>query len=398
MPALDWGYMMANDSELRQRLQEMELLVHHQAREIRALEKIEVLLDRGQELETENRSLRETAKELRTFWTLSQTLSATLDKDELFRLAVHLVGRSLSVDAYALMLLEEESNRLTIKVAFGLPDDRTENFSLGLGEGISGLVAQTGQPILVPDVAAESRFEERACFGATGAFLAVPMRTKREKLIGVLNARKPYPQAFSPAEVDLYLAIATQIAVALENARLYQRTKELSAKDELTGLFNRRYFFESLESEVQRAHRYRRAFTLVMLDVDHFKQYNDSHGHLHGDEVLREVGRLLLSNTRRADLAARFGGDEFIILLPEIAKDGGSLVAEKIRTATAQYPFYGSQQQPGGKLTITAGLAAYPVDADAGLKLVDLADRALYVGKKQGGDRVVHASGQATSP
>ncbi len=390
--------IQTSDVTLQKRLQELELCVQSQAREIRALEKIEGLLDRSRELETENRTLREKVEELRTFWTLSRILSSTLNMEEVFRLALHLIGRSLQVDAYSLLLLDETSGRLVVRAAFGLPEERTHALALDLGEGISGLVAAHGQPVLVPDVSADDRFVERSCFPGHGAFLCVPLQIKRGPVIGVLNAHKPEPQAFTRTDVEQFQAVANQVAVALENAQLYQRTKELSSRDELTGLFNRRYFFENLETEIQRARRYRRSFTILMLDLDQFKHYNDTHGHLCGDQVLRQVAELLLNNTRRADVVARFGGEEFVIMLPEIDRQAGTLVADKIRIKLSQYPFHGRERQPGGELTVTIGLAAYPFDSDNGLELVDVADRALYVGKRQGGNRVVQASDQTQTP
>jgi len=390
--------IQTTDAVLQQRLQELELCVQSQAREIRALEKIEGLLDRSRELETENRTLREKVEELRTFWTLSRILSSTLNMEEVFRLALHLIGRSLQVDAYSLLLLDEASGRLTVKAAFGLPEERTHTLSLALGEGISGFVAEKARPLLVPDVSVDERFLERSCFPEHGAFLCVPLQIKRGPVIGVLNAHKPEPQAFTRGDIEQFQAVANQVAVALENAQLYQRTKELSSRDELTGLFNRRYFFENLETEIQRARRYRRSFTILMLDLDQFKHYNDTHGHLCGDQVLRQVAELLLGNTRRADVVARFGGEEFVIMLPEIDRQAGALVAEKIRVKLSQYPFHGRERQPGGQLTVTIGLGAYPFDSDNGLELVDVADRALYVGKRQGGNRVVLASDQTQAP
>jgi len=314
--------------------------------------------------------------------------------EEVFRLALHLIGRSLQVDAYSLLLLDETNGRLAVKASFGLPEERTHALSLALGEGISGSVAESGHPMLVPDVSAETRFVERVCFPAHGAFLCVPLQIKRGPVIGVLNAHKPESQAFTRGDIDQFQAVANQVAVALENAQLYQRTKELSSRDELTGLFNRRYFFENLETEIQRARRYRRAFTILMLDLDQFKHYNDTHGHLVGDQVLRQGGEILLANTRRADVVARFGGEEFVIMLPEIDKEAGGRVAEKIRVKIAEYPFHGRERQPGGQLTVTIGVATYPVDSDNGMELVDVADRALYVGKREGGNRVVISSGQ----
>jgi diguanylate cyclase (GGDEF)-like protein len=134
--------------------------------------------------------------------------------------------------------------------------------------------------------------------------------------------------------------------------------------------------------------RYRRVFSLLLLDLDDFKGYNDTYGHLKGDEALKEVARLLLASTRRADIVARFGGEEFVVLLPEINAQGAAVVGEKIRVAAEQYPFAGRGTQPGGKMTVTLGLATYPADSEDGLELVDLADRALYLGKQQGGNRV----------
>jgi diguanylate cyclase (GGDEF)-like protein len=384
----------AEAQAIGQRVRDLEAQVQGQAREIRALEKIELLQDRSRELETENRALRERIAELHTFLNLSKTLSATLNMEELFRLALHLIGRSLHVDAYSLMLLDESGERLVVKAAFGFPEDGGLGLTLRVGEGISGLVAQTGQALLVPDVSAEPRCLEQEAFRQPrGSFICVPLRIKGREVIGVLNAQKPDPHGFGLGDLDLFQAVANQVAAALENAQLYQRTKELSTRDDLTGLFNRRHFFDNLEKEVQRARRYRRVFSLLLLDLDDFKGYNDTYGHLKGDEALKEIGRLLLASTRRADIVARFGGEEFVVLLPEINAQGALVVAEKIRTAVEQYPFAGRTTQPGGKMTVTLGLATYPTDSEDGLELVDLADRALYLGKQQGGNRTCSTPG-----
>ena len=385
----------ASEQALRQRIRELEAQVQGQVREIRSLEKIEVLQDRNRDLEGENHNLRERVAELHSFLNLSKTLSATLNMEELFRLALHLIGRSLHVDAYSLMLLDDSGERLVVKAAFGLPEDGGLGLSLRLGEGMSGLVAQTGQAMLVPDVSTEPRFLEQESFRLPrGAFICVPLRIKEREVIGVLNAQKPEPHSFRLSDLDLFQAVANQVAAALENAQLYQRTKELSTRDDLTGLFNRRHFFENLEKEIQRARRYQRVFSLLMLDLDDFKGYNDTYGHLKGDEVLKDVARLLLANTRRADVVARFGGEEFVVLLPEINAQGAAVVAEKIRMGVEGHPFPGRHTQPGGILTVTLGLASYPADSEDALELVDLSDRALYAGKQQGGNRVSPASAE----
>lgn len=389
-----------DENVLRQRVRELETQIQAQTRDIRSLEKIETLQDHLHDVEGENRALRDRVAELHTFLNLSKTLSATLNMEELFRLALHLIGRSLHVDAYSLMLLDETGEHLVVRAAFGLPEDVTHGGTLRPGEGISGLVAQSGQAMLVPDVNLESRFVEQESFRIQrGSFICVPLRVGRHEVIGVLNALKPDPHGFTVDDLDLFQAVANQVAAALENAQLYQRTKELSTRDDLTGLFNRRHFFESMEKEVQRARRYRRVFSVIISDLDDFKKYNDTHGHLKGDEALREVARLLQATTRRADIVARYGGEEFVVLLPEINAQGAAVVAEKIRAAVEQFPFAGRHTQPGGAMTVTLGLATYPTDAEEGLEVVDAADRALYSGKQQGGNRVCVSPHQhANSP
>jgi diguanylate cyclase (GGDEF)-like protein len=384
---------------LQQHLRALEAQLQGQAREIRALEKIEGLQDRTRELETENRTLQARLTELHTFLTLSQSLAATLNLEELYRLALHLLGRALQVDAYALLLLDEAGERLVLKAAFGLPAEEALGLTLRRGEGLAGLVAQSGQALLVPDVSAEPRCRAPEALALPrGACLGVPLRRPGRELLGVLTAYRPDPHGFTLGDLDLGQAVAHQVAAALENAQLYQRTKELSTRDDLTGLFNRRHFFDQLEKEVQRARRYRRVFSLLLLDLDGFKGYNDTHGHLQGDEALKEVARLLLASTRRADIVARFGGEEFVVLLPEVPAAGAAVVAEKIRTAVEGYPFAGRHTQPGGRLTVTLGLATYPPDAAGGLELLDLADRAMYLGKQQGGNRVSILPGPPPAP
>jgi len=395
---LDGEGVGGNQKALQQRVQELEAQVRSQARVIHALEKVELLQDRNQELGDENRSLRERVGELHTFLNLSQVLSATLNMEELFRLALHLIGRSLHVDAYSLMLLDDARAHLVVKAAFGLPEDGAVGLTLRVGEGISGQVGQTGQPMLVPDVSAEPRFLEQESFWQPhGAFICVPLRIKGRGVIGVLSAQKPDPHGFGQGDLDLFYAVANQVATALENAQLYERTRELTTRDDLTGLFNRRHFFDHLEKEVQRARRYQRVFSLLMLDLDDFKHYNDTHGHLKGDEALKEVARLLQAATRRADLVARFGGEEFVVLLPETNTLKATVAAEKIRAAMEVYPFDGRSTQPDGKLTVTIGVATFPEDSKDTVELMNLADRALYAGKLKGGNcvSVVPAQGKS---
>jgi diguanylate cyclase (GGDEF)-like protein len=175
----------------------------------------------------------------------------------------------------------------------------------------------------------------------------------------------------------------------LELETVVEQLKQLARTDGLTGLRNHRAFQEALNFELERARRTQRPLSLLMLDVDHFKAYNDTHGHPGGDRVLRLVAQLLEKNLRTVDVVARYGGEEFVILLLETPGVDAQLVAEKLRLAVASVDFEGAERsQPGGRLTISLGLASFPLQATTGEALLALADAALYRAKHAGRNQV----------
>ena len=220
-----------------------------------------------------------------------------------------------------------------------------------------------------------------------------------------------YDYIFKPFEdIDVITAAARRAAEKIrlisENQNLIERLtkkteelekansflKKLAVRDGLTGLFNHRYFQEDLAYTLSRAGRYKRIFSLVFLDIDHFKNYNDAHGHTQGDKLLRTLGQILKKNLRKSDLIARYGGDEFVITLPETAKAQTRTVAEKICEFVSNYRFEGRETQPLGKVTLSIGVASYPEDGTDGSSLIQCADQALYQAKKNGRDQVCVAN------
>jgi diguanylate cyclase (GGDEF)-like protein len=173
-----------------------------------------------------------------------------------------------------------------------------------------------------------------------------------------------------------------------ELEELNKAIRELAIRDGLTGLYNYRYLEEMLQNELARAARHRRAFCVVMIDVDHFKDYNDQNGHLRGDEVLRGIGQILAQRARRTDMAARYGGEEFMLVLPETERPAALKVAEDLRRLIEQQPFPGRERQPLGRVTISVGVAEFPSDGAAARELIERADAALYRAKAAGRNRV----------
>ena len=171
-------------------------------------------------------------------------------------------------------------------------------------------------------------------------------------------------------------------------SRLHEQLRRLSITDELTALYNYRYFRNYLEQEFARARRYRRSLSLLMLDIDHFKQYNDTNGHQAGDQLLRTLAQLIRSLTRDTDSAARYGGEEFTVVMPETNKNEAYNLAGRICAAVEDYPFENEQLQPGGKVTVSIGVAEYPEDAQNISNLIKKADDSLYMAKEKGRNQV----------
>ncbi|GLI38063.1 diguanylate cyclase [Geobacter hydrogenophilus] len=195
-----------------------------------------------------------------------------------------------------------------------------------------------------------------------------------------------------PAEMEELLLKARSLIAQKLNYDFLKRNYEIAASeaftDPLTGLFNLRQFWLSLEHELARARRYGRHCSLAMIDIDFFKQYNDRHGHLRGDEVLKEISKLFIASIRNSDIAARYGGEEFVVIMPETGRDLALIAGEKLRRAVAEHPFPLQETQPGGVLTVSVGIATFPDDAATARELVDAADQALYRAKGLGRDRV----------
>jgi diguanylate cyclase (GGDEF)-like protein len=248
-------------------------------------------------------------------------------------------------------------------------------------------VAAKGRTIYVPDVDKDSRYVKRRA-RATGSMLSVPLRSKG-RILGVMNLNRREIDAFDQQELRLAEAIAAQAALAIANARLYQQTLELSFTDSLTAVANRRQLFLRLEQEFSRSVRFGDPLSLLMIDLDLFKQINDRYGHTVGDGVLRGVALALRRNVRKIDIVARYGGEEFCVVLPRVGKPEGLEVAEKLRRAVAAAKLPG----PEGSLTVTIsiGVATLGIDADDVAGLIEKADAALYEAKREGRDRVAMA-------
>lgn len=348
------------------------------------------LEEKGAIIERTNRTLEQLVRDLSLIYEIGQEVNSIIDLDRLYATIAATLKKYVRVHEFALLVFDEKQEELQIKAAYGFDNaEAVSKMIFKKGEGITGLAAETGKKIYIKDTSRETRFLNYKGERPTepSAFLSIPLMYKDE-VLGVVNFGRKGIGSFTYQDVKMLSLVAGQIALAMTNARLYTRTRELSVKDELTGINNRRHFHTMLQMEWKRAVRFHRPLSLIMIDVDHFKAYNDAFGHLQGDIVLKQIGGLLRRNLREVDTVARFGGEEFVLLLPDTDKRGAIAVAEKVRLLVEGHRFTGEERKETREITISCGIATYPDDVEEMDDLIDHADIALYRAKELGRNRI----------
>ncbi|HEX7078005.1 MAG TPA: sensor domain-containing diguanylate cyclase [Candidatus Eisenbacteria bacterium] len=266
-----------------------------------------------------------------------------------------------------------------------------ERYELPSHAGISRWVLLEGEPVHVPDVGADPRYHpsiDSLPGLRTSAVLAAPLKV-RDAVLGVLVAvNRLDATPFDRRHLRVLTLLANQTAIAIENGKLYRRAEQLAITDDLTQVYNYRFLKMALKREVKRAARFSQKFSLLMIDVDNLKIYNDQNGHLRGSEVLRIVAQILTREARSIDLVAKYGGDEFVVICPQTAREGACVLAERIKQSveTTSFPLV-----PPGVITVSLGVATYPVNGISAGELLEAADIALYAAKTAGKNRVSSA-------
>ena len=319
-------------------------------------------------------------EELETLVEIGKALTSCLDLREILGVIMEKVGQLLRPKTWSLLLVDERTGDLTFEIAVSPAAERLKDIRLRKGEGIAGWVALHGEPLLIPNVARDERFApevDTAVRFNTRSIVCVPLKSKN-RILGVIELVNSLEESrFSEADLKILSTIADYAAIAIENARYVERVRELVVTDDLTGLYNSRYLLDLLDYEIERARRYGYPVSLVFLDLDFFKDVNDTYGHLVGSRLLGEVGRLIRGQIRKADVAIRYGGDEFVVVLPNTPKDGAVTMATHLRTRLKDHYFL---EDEGYRIRLTAsfGVATFPDDAETKLALIRMADRAMY--------------------
>lgn len=385
--AEDFNFMMSKFTDLMATQLDTERVLDQTQRELKLKSEV---ARQSQVIRQTNEELQARIKYLSLLYDIGNSINSIIEPDQLYQSLVNIISEQLGFEEFAVLILNQEADTLEIRASHGYEDDKEmRKIKFRLGEGISGIVAQTGKRQLIRDTAKDPRYlHYKGLHKKDGAFLCIPLKVKGS-VLGVFNFFRPKRNGFTAQEIRLLSAIANQAAIAIENAQLFNNTRQLSVTDELTGLANRRHFKNMLDLEKKRSARFRKPLSILMVDVDFFKKFNDTHGHLEGDHVLKKIAQILSHNVREVDLVARFGGEEFIVLLPNTSAQEALLVAEKLREIVERTPFPGEESLPSGNLTISIGCASCPEDTTDMDELENRADIALYEAKRRGKNAVV---------
>jgi diguanylate cyclase (GGDEF)-like protein len=327
--------------------------------------------------------------ELAILHDVAKALTSSLNLDSILQTIMEKVAAYFRPDTWSLLMTDDEHQELYFAIAIGDASESLKSVRLRIGEGIAGWVAKHGEPLVVPDVTKDERFASRIdqfTQWKTRSILCVPLSSK-EKVLGVIQLINVDMSSFGSDQFMLLRALADYAAIAIDNARAVEKIQELTITDDCTGLYNARHLYSTIESEVYRSTRFGYEFSVLFLDLDRFKLVNDNYGHLVGSRLLYEIGTTIKSRLRLIDYAFRYGGDEFVVLLPQTCKQSSLVVARRLRDILRNTQFHMGE---GLDLNVRAsmGVASFPDDAKNAHDLIRQADEMMYTIKNTTRDAI----------
>jgi diguanylate cyclase (GGDEF)-like protein len=325
--------------------------------------------------------LEKSQAQIESIYETSRTLVEKLNLDEVVEEILNIVQKIMGYQFFTLFVLTEQR-------MLSLLGEIREGKKVTNGElrprrldGILRTVVEKAKPSRIFDAARESdlKMDEKWI----RSLMAVPL-ISRGNVIGVIDARSTKSGAFLDQDEKMFSILAGSAALAIENAQLHQKTEELTIVDDLTDLYNFRYFSRKLGAEVMRAERYHLPLSLIMLDIDWFKRCNDTYGHLFGNMVLKDLARRTRDSVREVDVVCRYGGEEFAVILPQTRKADAQMIGERIRRSVESADFVSEFKDARVKITVSLGIASFPENGRTVKELIERVDQALYLAKGRG--------------
>ncbi len=330
---------------------------------------------------------------------VARAVVSTLDLDTVLQAILSSAQKFSRMPAGSIALYDETLQELTLHAHSGLTADfvKKERWEV-LPGGLTDRVLREGEILFVEDTEEEAFFRNPiAVSEGIRSLICVPLVVKGS-IQGILYLDDFVPRRFDREDMTLVPVMASFAAMAIVNAKLHRRTKVMAITDELTGLHNHRYFRQIYRLEFGRAKRYRKPLSLIMLDVDDFKRFNDAYGHAIGDRVLETIGEIVLQTVRAVDYAFRYGGEELVVLLPETPRDNALLVAERLRERIEEGATASLTGVVDRSVTVSVGVVCYPDDGAGRDELFNRVDGLMYQAKRSGKNRVYHLGMDLPAP
>ena len=332
------------------------------------------------------------AKEMSTLYEVGLAITAGLDLAQVIEKLDEQIRSLVEVDIFYLALYTPDTGMIEFpickrgKEVISIPPNHIDK-----KPGLTGQIIKNKKKLYIPDFYAKSakKYSDQSIpipGDITHTFLGIPLMLG-DHVVGVISIQSNKKGAYSPEIIRLMETLAVQASIAINNARLFARMEEMAITDGMLGIYNQQHAFRLMEKEIARTLRYQSALSLILFDVDDFKSINDTHGHLMGDQVLIELVKKCQQNLRSIDIFGRYGGDEFLILLPETNLADGALVAERIRAAVANMQL--SHKKDKIRITLSIGIIQLTEKRATLRELLERADQALYKAKDGGGNQVV---------
>jgi diguanylate cyclase (GGDEF)-like protein len=325
--------------------------------------------------------------QLRACVDVSKAITAELNPDRLIPTIMEKVSKLLPSENWSLFLLDDATRTLKFEISVDIDIETVKNFRLKLGQGVAGQAALTQRVLVVDDVSRCDFFFDKVD-GVTGrrtkALICVPI-LYAGRAVGVLEVVNP--KSMDPTVLPLLNLLADYLAIAIENTRRYKLVEDMAVKDSLTGLYNQRYLYPALQRYIRECGRYHKPLSLVFADMDDFKEVVDRLGHLNGSRALSEVAQRIGACVTEPAFAVAYGGDEFVLVLPELGRAQAVEMADTVRRAISATPYL-CQWGHDVMLTASFGVATFPEDAADLTALLALADKAMFRVKTSGKDRV----------
>ncbi len=341
----------------------------------------------------QSRDLGVAHRKLKEISEITEAILSTMRLEEILKLVMRDIRKEFDFDQVFLYHLEKEENRKLLKCiaspwAVSIKGISRYNISLEETPGILSLSIKERRPYIVEDAQADSRVEPPIINELKlKSFAVIPIVVKNGPPGALIVSQSNLKRKITEDDFAPLLIFANQVGIAIENAKLLKYTEELTRLDELTQVYNQREFQRRLPEDIELTRRYAHFLSLAMLDIDDFKHYNDTNGHLAGDMVLKQLSRILTDNLRRTDAPFRYGGEEFAVILPATSREGALIILEKVRREVENFPFAHRGEKSVGKVTVSIGIATYPIDTKNAQELVNCADKALYHAKTTGKNR-----------